>query len=178
MVLELRIQRILLLICMYRVLRPQHEFTSRSLESTMSRLRKHESVTRIMTKDLQTINTQTSLSEVGKIFSESNFHHLPVVSGSQLIGIVSFVDLMRVSFADSFGVTEKQSVYEVLDRTLSVEAVMTKEPTTLKADQTIKDAAEILAMGQFHALPIVDDKGDLLGMVTSADLLKYLLDQY
>lgn len=144
----------------------------------MSRLRKNESVTRIMTKELQTINTQTSLSEVGKIFSESKFHHLPVVSGSRLIGIVSFVDLMRVSFASSFGVTEKQPVYDILDRTLSVEALMTKEPTTLNSTQNIKDAAEVLANGEFHALPIVDDEGDLLGMVTSADLLKYLLEQY
>lgn len=144
----------------------------------MSRLRKHESITRIMTKELQTINVQTHLSEVGKIFGESKFHHLPVVTGSKLIGIVSFVDLMRVNFADSFGVTQNQSVYEVLDRTLNVEAIMTKDPTTLTSSHSIKDAAEVLAKGDFHALPIVDDAGDLLGMVTSADLLKYLLEQY
>jgi len=144
----------------------------------MSRLRKNESVTKIMTKELQTINATTSLSDVGRIFTESNFHHLPVVSGSRLIGILSFVDLMRVNFADSFGVTENQAVYEVLDRTLNVEAIMTKEPTTLNSSQHIKDAAEVLSKGEFHALPIVDDAGDLLGMVTSADLLKYLVEQY
>ena len=127
----------------------------------MSRLKKNESITRIMTKGLQTIHLHTSLSTVGKIFSESNFHHLPVVSGSKLIGIVSFVDLMRVNFADSFGVTQNQSVYEVLDRTLSVEAIMTKTPTVLNASQHIQDAAEILAESEFHALPIVDDSGDL-----------------
>ncbi len=144
----------------------------------MSRLRKNESITRIMTKELQTINVHTNLSEVGKIFSGNTFHHLPVVSGSKLIGIVSFVDLMRVNFADSFGVSQNQAVYEVLDRTLNVESIMTKDPTTLKENQTIKDAAEVLAHGDFHALPIVDNNGDLLGMVTSADLLKYMLDQF
>ncbi len=143
----------------------------------MSRL-KRESVTHIMTKELQTINVQTPLSAVGKIFSESSFHHLPVVSGEELIGILSFVDLMRVSFADSFGVTEKQSVYEVLDRTLGVESVMTKDPVTITSSETIKDAAEKLAAGRFHALPVVNDARDLLGMVTSADLIKYLLAQY
>ncbi len=144
----------------------------------MSRLRKNESVTKIMTKELQTINATTSLSAVGKMFAENNFHHLPVVSGSRLTGIVSFLDLMRVSFADSFGVSENQAVYDVLDRTLSVEAIMTKEPTTIESKQNIKDAAEILAKSEFHALPVVDGEGDLLGMVTSADLLKYLVDQY
>lgn len=143
----------------------------------MSRL-KRESVTHIMTKELQTINTKTPLSEVGKIFSESNFHHLPVVSGQKLVGIVSFVDLMRVNFADSFGVSENQAVYEVLDRTLNVESIMTKDPVTIQSSQTIKAAAEKLASGSFHALPVVEDDFQLIGMVTSADLITHLLDQY
>lgn len=143
----------------------------------MSRL-KRESVTHIMTKELQTIDTTTPLSAVGKIFSESGFHHLPVVSGEKLIGIVSFVDLMRVNFADSFGVTENQAVYEVLDRTLNVEAIMTKEPVTIQSSQTIKEAAGKLAAGSFHALPVVEDGARLVGMVTSADFIAYLLEQY
>ena len=143
----------------------------------MSRLKKNESVTHIMTKDLQTITIKTPLSEVGKIFSQSNFHHLPVVSGSELVGILSFTDLMRVSFADSFGVTADQAVYELLDHTLSVEQVMTTELVTISTKQTIREAAELLAEGKFHSLPVVDE-GELVGMVTSADLLRHLLDQY
>lgn len=143
----------------------------------MSRL-KRESVTHIMTKELQTINVTTPLSAVGKIFAESRFHHLPVVSGEDLIGIVSFVDLMRVNFADSFGVSQNQAVYEVLDRTLDVESIMTKDPVTISSSQTIKDAAEKLSSGSFHALPVVEGEAKLIGMVTSADLISYLLDQY
>lgn len=144
----------------------------------MSRLRKNEPITRIMTEDLQTIKIYSRLSDVGRLFEESKFHHLPVVSGRRLIGMVSFADLMRVSFADSFGIVRKQALYEVLDRTLSVAAIMTKDPTTLNANQSVKDAAEILATSEFHALPIVDDTGNLLGMVTSADLIRYLVEQF
>ncbi|QDT00442.1 CBS domain-containing protein [Adhaeretor mobilis] len=144
----------------------------------MSRLKQNESITHIMSKDLQTINSQTPLSTVGKIFAESGFHHLPVVSGEKLVGIVSFVDLMRVSFKDSFGVTAQQTVYDVLDRTLDVEAIMTKNPVTVCSNDTIKHAASILARGDFHALPIVGDDQQLLGLVTSADLINYLLEQY
>ena len=143
----------------------------------MSRLKKNESVTHIMTKDLQTITVKTPLSEVGKIFANSLFHHLPVISGSKLVGMLSFTDLMRVSFKDSFGVSAEQAVYELLDHTLSVEQVMTQNVTTISTKQTIREAAEILVDSKFHALPVVDD-GELVGMVTSADLLKHLLDQY
>lgn len=143
----------------------------------MSRL-KRESITHIMSQGLQTINVTTRLSEVGKIFSESKFHHLPVVSGDKLVGIVSFTDLMRVSFADSFGVIKQQAVYEVLDQTLDVESVMTKEPVVISSKQTIKDAAKLLVEGTFHSLPVVDDENKLLGLVTSADLINYLIKQY
>ena len=85
---------------------------------------------------------------------------------------------MRVSFEDSFGVTEKQSVYEVLDHTLNVEAIMSKDPVTIWVDHTIKEAAEVLSSSPFHSLPVVNDEHELLGIVTSADLIRYLLSLY
>lgn len=144
----------------------------------MTRLKQNTPVSDIMTKDVTTITTQTSLSQVGKIFSENTFHHLPVVSGRTLQGVISFVDLMRVSFEDSFGVTEKQAVYDVLDHTLDVETVMTKDPMTIHEKDSIKVAAKALSEGQFHALPVVNDDHELVGIVTSADLIKYLVELY
>lgn len=143
----------------------------------MSRLKKNDSITHIMTRDLQTISLNTSLSEVGKIFGECKIHHLPVVDGSTLRGMLSYTDLMRVSFADSFGVNAKQNVYDVLDRTTSVEQVMTPDPKTISSHSSVREAAEILASSDFHSLPVVDE-GEVVGIVTSGDLLKYLLEQY
>lgn len=144
----------------------------------MSRLKQNESITHIMTRELQTITTQTPLSTVGRIFAESQFHHLPVVREDKLIGIVSFVDLMRVNFQDSFGVNAQQAVYEVLDRTLSVDSIMTTDPVTIRDHQSIKDAAVSLASGEFHALPVVSADNTLVGLVTSADLIHYLIELY
>ena len=144
----------------------------------MSRLKQNEQITLIMTRDLQTITTQTPLSTVGKIFAESEFHHLPVVSGRKLVGIVSFVDLMRVNFEESFGVTARQAVYEVLDHTLTIDQIMTRRPITIASNQTVKEAAKVLSDGDFHALPVVNEQDELVGLVTSADLIKYLVDLY
>ncbi len=144
----------------------------------MSRIKQNESVKHIMTEEVRFITPSTPLSEVGKIFSRHQFHHLPVVNGKELAGMLSFMDLMRVSFEDSFGVSEKQAVYEVLDHTLNVEAVMTKNPVTILLNHSIKEAAEILSSHSFHSLPVVDDNHELQGIVTSADLIKYLLALY
>jgi CBS domain-containing membrane protein len=59
----------------------------------------------------------------------------------------------------------------------TVEQVMAKNLVTISPETTIKEAAEILANREFHALPICED--DLLvGIVTTTDLIKYLIEQY
>lgn len=137
-----------------------------------------EVVAHIMTANPKTIHLKTPISEVGKIFSEGKFHHLPVVDGKELIGIVSYFDLIRVSFEGSFGVTDTQAVYSVLDHMLDIEAIMTKDPLCIQEKGTIRDAAEKLSTGKFHALPVVNDDHELVGIVTSKDLIDYLIKLY
>ncbi len=54
---------------------------------------------------------------------------------------------------------------------------MTKKIITIKEETTIKEAAEILASKEFHALPVLKDD-HLTGIITTTDLIKYLLKQY
>lgn len=137
-----------------------------------------EVVSHIMTTNPKTIHLKTPISEVGEIFSEGKFHHLPVVNGKELIGIVSYFDLIRVSFEGSFGVNDKKAVYSVLDHTLNVAAIMTKDPLCIQEKGTIRDAAEKLSTGKFHALPVVNNDHELVGIVTSKDLIDYLIKLY
>ncbi len=53
---------------------------------------------------------------------------------------------------------------------------MQKDPVTIAENATVKDAAEILAKGEFHSVPVVSG-AKLVGLVTSTDLIKYLLAQ-
>ena len=138
----------------------------------------NEIVSHIMTTNPKTIHLKTPIAEVGKIFSEGKFHHLPVVDGKELIGIVSYFDLIRVSFEGSFGVTDKTAVYSVLDEILDIAAIMTKDPLCIQEKGTIRDAAEKLSTGKFHALPVVNEDHELVGIVTSKDLIDYLIKLY
>ncbi|MDP1835634.1 MAG: CBS domain-containing protein [Chlamydiales bacterium] len=138
----------------------------------------NEAVTHIMTTNPTTIHLKTPISEVGRIFSEGKFHHLPVVSGKELIGIVSYFDLIRVSFEGSYGVTDEKAVYSVLDHMLDISAIMTKDPLCIQEKSTIREAAEKLSTGQFHALPVVNDNHELVGIITSKDLIDYLIKLY
>lgn len=138
----------------------------------------HELVKTIMTRDPVKIHLKTSISSIGAIFSKGKFHHLPVVNGNELIGIVSYFDLIRVSFEQSFGVSDEKAVYAVLDHLLDVKAIMTENPIFILESQTIHEAAEKLSTGEFHSLPVVNEAHELVGIVTSTDLIKYLLNLY
>lgn len=59
----------------------------------------------------------------------------------------------------------------------SVEQVMSKNLVKVSPDTTIKEVAEILSKREFHALPVVLDEL-LVGIVTTTDLIKYLIYQY
>lgn len=59
----------------------------------------------------------------------------------------------------------------------SVEQVMARNLVKVSPDTTIKEVAEILSKREFHALPVVLDEL-LVGIVTTTDLIKYLIDQY
>ena len=139
-------------------------------------MKKRELVSKIMSNKLITLNLSNNLVEAEKLFKENSIRHIPIVSGSKIIGMLSLTDLMRISYVDSYGAEENDvdtSVYSML----SIEQVMVKNIIFVSSNQTIKEVAEILAKNEFHALPVIDD-GKLVGIVTTTDLLHYLLEQY
>lgn len=103
-------------------------------------------------------------------------HHLPVVDGENLVGMISWTDLMRFSYGDAFG-EDPRAVDATLDHTHKLEDMMSRDPVTIDANSGIRDAAQILAEADFHALPVVDGK-KLVGIVTSRDLIKFLLELF
>ena len=99
-----------------------------------------------------------------------------MVSGKQLVGLISATDMVRLSFS-AYG-ADQRAVDAVLDHEFSIDGVMTKDIVTLNASSTVRDAAQTLSSGVFHSLPVVDQEGNLIGMITTTDLVRYLLDQY
>jgi CBS domain-containing protein len=129
-----------------------------------------------MTKNVIKLNLSDDLTKAEKLFKQHKVRHIPVVSGNKIIGMLSYTDLLRISFVDAV-----DDDAEIVDTTVynmfSVEQVMAKNLITISPDTTIKETAEILSKQEFHALPVC--LGELLvGIVTTTDLIKYLIDQY
>ena len=139
-------------------------------------MKRNEPISHIMTKDPITVHHGQKVSEVRQLFIEHGIHHIPVVSGKRLLGIISATDMMRLSLS-AYG-SDERTMDAMLDHQFTIEQVMSKHLTTLDAKGTIREAAERLREGRFHALPVVDEQGNLAGIVTTTDLIGYLLEQY
>ena len=139
-------------------------------------MKKRELVSTIMSKDLITVNQSNGLEDVKKIFDEHKIRHLPVVSGKKIIGLISKTDITRVTY--NVGQKEVQDqVNTGIFHTFTIDDVMTKNVIAVSPDATIHEVAQILSENEFHAL-VVEKEGEVKGIVTTTDIIKYLLEQY
>jgi CBS domain-containing protein len=137
-------------------------------------MKRNVAISKIMTNAPATVHPKMSLSEAQNVLATGGFHHVPVVEGNKLVGMLTSTDLLRVTY--EYG-QDPRAAAAVLDHTHDITELMTKELTTIGPKQTVRQAFELLSDGSFHALPVVED-GDLVGIVTTTDLLRYTLDQY
>ena len=133
-------------------------------------------ITTIMTQNIITLNKGDSLEKAERLFKKHHIRHIPVVSGKAVIGMLSYTDLLRISFADAI-YEDEQTIDTVVYNMFTIEQVMAKRLVSVSSSNTIKEVAEILARSEFHALPVID-KNNLVGIVTTTDLINYLLKQF
>ena len=139
-------------------------------------MRKNETIKHIMSTQIQAVQQGQNLSDIYQIMSSSGVHHVPVLNTNELVGIVSFTDMMQLNF--NLQGLDQQNLGSVIDNQFKTTDIMSRELTTLNEDQSIRDAVNLLADGSFHSLPVTDNNNHLVGMVTSTDLIRYLKDQY
>ncbi|HKJ20921.1 MAG TPA: CBS domain-containing protein [Woeseiaceae bacterium] len=123
-------------------------------------------IDKVMTSDPATVSPQSSAAEARRLLESNVIHHLPVVEGDRLVGIVSSSDLLKLHLLD-----DKMAIFS----RATVDQIMETNVTVLDKNSTLRDAVEKLSIGNFHALPVVDRKRRLLGIVTSTDLLNELI---
>jgi len=141
-------------------------------------MKKKEPVSTIMTRHAYTVQLTDSLYQVRDLILKHEIRHVPVVDGDKLVGIISKTDMNRLSFSTLFA-GEGQADDAVFEM-LSIAQVMSQKPRVVKASDSIRTVAEILAKEEFHALPVVDEheESKLVGIVTTTDVIRYMLEQY
>lgn len=124
------------------------------------------SIDRVMTPDPATVGPQDSAARARRLLDSNVIHHLPVVEGGRLVGMVSSSDLLKLHLLD-----DKLAFHA----RATVDQIMETNVITVGKNASLREAAEKLCMGGFHALPVVDRRRHLVGIVTSSDLIGELL---
>jgi CBS domain-containing protein len=138
-------------------------------------MKKREPISHIMTKTVITANENDDLRKVVEKLKQNTIRHIPIVKGKDVVGIISRTDINRLTFGALF--EGQEGADEAILDMLTISQVMTSKPKTVSSDTIIRDLAEIFVKEEFHALPVVDN-GELKGIVTTTDVVKYFLEQY
>jgi acetoin utilization protein AcuB len=122
-----------------------------------------------MTREVVTVEPETSAAQAWGLCRERNIRHLPVIEGGRLIGIVSDRDLRDLS-PPRATLDEENTLGWV-----RIRDVMTPEVVTTHPLDTIEHAAKVIYERKFNCLPVVAE-GELVGIITSSDLVRTLVE--
>ena len=126
-------------------------------------------VSNIMTENVECVHPDQKIIDLKHIYENPKFHHhIPVTKEDKLVGVVSLIDFMRAIHNASLD--DNEEVYH----SVTAKDIMSTNPVSVLPSTTIKDVATILSKGEFHSVLVAENK-IVKGIVTTADLLKYLL---
>jgi acetoin utilization protein AcuB len=128
----------------------------------------------IMNEQVVTVEMDDSLAEIRNIFQQLKFHHLLVVSGEKLLGVISDRDFLQAVSPNLGTMSEKTSDLATLQK--RAHQIMTHHPITVLPEMEMADAAQLLLTKDISCLPVVSEENDIRGIVTWKDLIKALLD--
>ncbi|MEL4898281.1 CBS domain-containing protein [Crocosphaera sp. Alani8] len=151
-----------------------------------------KTVAQIMTQNPITVTPQTPLSEAIKVIAEKKISGLPVVDESgKLLGVISETDLMwqetgvepppYIMILDSVIYLQNparydKEIHKALGQTVG--EVMSDKPITIKATQSLKEAAYVMHEKKIRRLPVMDENGTkVIGIVTQGDIIRTMAQE-
>jgi acetoin utilization protein AcuB len=133
-------------------------------------------ISKVMTKNVVTIDEDADISQAQEKMSKHLFRHLPVVDeNNRLIGIVTDRDIRSV-LPPSHLIQDKSPEEWKSFPKCKIKDIMTKNPVTLSPIDTIQDALILLHRKHFGALPVVVEQQQLIGIISVRDLLREFIN--
>ncbi len=127
-----------------------------------------------MTSPVISVTVNSPLPAAKKIMLENGIRHLPVVKNNKLAGILSSGDIRRASPSDATSLSMWELNY--LWDQIQVESAMSKKVITVHPDTPILEAGHLLIEHRFGCLPVVDESGQLEGILTEVDILRFMIE--
>ena len=127
-----------------------------------------------MTPEVVTVTPDTSLLKLGKLMRDKDVRRLPVVENGRVVGIISDRDVRDASPSKATTLDMYEMHYLLAE--IKARDIMTPKPVTIKPTDTVEKAAMIMLDRKIGGLPVVDEKGDLVGIISDQDVFKALVN--
>lgn len=127
-----------------------------------------------MTPNPVTVEGDTPCLEARLILKEKRIRHLLVVERGKLIGVVTDRDLKQAAPSGATTLDVYELNYLLLK--MKVRDLIKRNPITIKPTNSVEKAAVLMHDHKIGCLPVVDDAGTLVGLITEADLLKVMVE--
>jgi len=126
-----------------------------------------------MTKDVISVDVNDSMQDAARLIRKHKIKRLPVMENGKLVGIVTDRDLKRASASDVTTLEIHELLFLISE--IKISDIMTKDPITIPLDYTIDEAAQILLEHKLSGAPVVDDEGQVTGVITQTDIFRVLV---
>lgn len=141
-------------------------------------------VSDVMQKRVESVNPNASLLEVARIIFGYGINGVPVSKGKKLVGMITEQDIldkfhpsMQEYVEDYTHARDFEAMEENIGKILSLpaEKVMNKSVATVKPDTPLLKAEAMMKVREVGRLPVVDERGNLIGIVSKGDIFRTLV---
>ncbi|MGQ9921722.1 MAG: CBS and ACT domain-containing protein [Desulfobacca sp.] len=126
-----------------------------------------------MTKQVITIDAEDAMPKAIQMLQKHKINMMPVLHNGKVVGVISDRDLKKASPSDATDL-EKHELKYLLNK-IKIKEIMTKKVISVPPDFTIEETAEVLLNHDISGAPVLDGKGNLVGIITNSDLYKALI---
>jgi CBS domain-containing protein len=124
----------------------------------------------VMSRKLVTVSEREPLDHLQEQMQRLRLRHLPVVDRhGKLVGLVTHRDLLS-AFAS--WLTDREAEENAQIRQLPVRRIMQNEVLTVQPEDSLVDAGKLLWESKIGCLPVLDDQGTLVGIITESDFIR------
>ena len=126
-----------------------------------------------MTKRVLTLDVDDSMEDATRVLKEQKIRTIPVTEKGRLVGILTAGDVKRASASNATTLDIHELLY--LLSKLKVKDIMSKDPVTVSPVDSVEETAEVLLKNRISGAPVVDDKGNIVGIITQDDLFRVMI---
>lgn len=138
-------------------------------------------VSDVMSKHVDFVTADTTIKEVARLIFGRGINGVPVCKGKKIIGFITERDILAKfypSLAEYIEDPVHSADFEAMEKNaeeifkLTADKIMTKNPTAVRPETPLLRAHSLMAVHKVGRLPVVDNKGNLIGIIAKGDIFR------